>query len=256
LSFRSDSLRYDICQRKLQAPLQLPVLELDERRQRSRELDDVMIDQRGPRLEAVRHAHAILYLEERRQQRLEVEVRHPVEVRIAAHVRRTEDTVKRLLGGSLLKELRLEDTREVVGAVDEPEVAAIQVIEDSLTPEGLTERLVLPQRLEVRDDRFVGHDERSPVGRSVDRRPDALFEIGEQVPRVPAEDLVSALAAEHDLALRRSRARDDELRERPRSGYWVVEVIEDPADLIGELVRSDRGLAQRDSGVTRDLARV
>ena len=64
------------------------VLELHVRRHRGRELDERVVEERHARLEPVRHAHAVLDLQQRRQQRLEVEVRHLVEVRLLADVAR------------------------------------------------------------------------------------------------------------------------------------------------------------------------
>ena len=52
--------------------------------------------ERHARLEPVRHAHAVLDLQQRRQQRLEVEVRHQVEVRLLADVVGAEDRPERL----------------------------------------------------------------------------------------------------------------------------------------------------------------
>ena len=70
--------------RRLQHVLQVPVLELDVGRHGRGKLDDRVIEERHARLEPVRHAHAVLDLQERRQQRLEVEVGHAVEVRLLA----------------------------------------------------------------------------------------------------------------------------------------------------------------------------
>ena len=47
-----------------------------------------MVEQRHAGLESVGHADAVLDLEQRRQQGLEVEVGHLVEVRLVADVRR------------------------------------------------------------------------------------------------------------------------------------------------------------------------
>ena len=91
---------------------------------------------------------------------------------------------------------------KVGGAVDQAEVAGVEVLEESLAPELLQQRLVVPQRHQVRDDRLVGDDEVAVAHRAVDRRLDALLEVGDQVARVAAEDLVAALAAEDHLARR------------------------------------------------------
>ena len=44
------------------------------------EFDQRMIEQRHPAFQAMRHAHAVLDLQQRRQQALEVEMRHLVEI--------------------------------------------------------------------------------------------------------------------------------------------------------------------------------
>ena len=96
---------------------------------------------------------------------------------------------------------------QVGRAVDEPEVARVEVVEEPLAPELLQQRLVVPQRGQVRDDRLVGDDEVAGVHRSLDRALDALLEVRDQVAGVAAEDLVAALAAEDHLASLRGEAR-------------------------------------------------
>src|SRR5262249_52021669 len=95
---------------------------------------------------------------------------------------------------------------EVAGAVDEPEVALVEVGEDTLLPERLDQRFVLAQALQVRDDRLIRDDKRCPVAGALDRRLDALLEVREQVACVPAEDLAAALSAKHDLPFSRGIA--------------------------------------------------
>ena len=93
LSVRVDDRRRAARRRTpcLQHVLQLAVLELHVGRHRRRELDERVVEERHARLEAVRHAHAVLDLQQRRQQRLEVEVGHRVEVRLLADVVAVED---------------------------------------------------------------------------------------------------------------------------------------------------------------------
>ena len=65
---------------RLDQMLHLPALELHVGGNGRRELDQRMIEQRHPAFQAMRHAHAILDMEQRRQQALEIEMRHLVEI--------------------------------------------------------------------------------------------------------------------------------------------------------------------------------
>jgi hypothetical protein len=76
--------------------LQVPVLELHVGGHRRGKLDDRVVEQWHSRLETVGHAHPILDLQERRQQGLEVEVGHAVEVRLLADVLAMEDRLEGL----------------------------------------------------------------------------------------------------------------------------------------------------------------
>ena len=64
----------------------------------------------------------------------------------------------------------------------------------------------------------------------VDRALDALLEVGDQVARVAAEDLVAALAAEDHLDLLGRGLGDHVLRERPGARRRVVHVVGDVLD--------------------------
>ena len=73
-----------------------PLLELDVGGNGCGELDQRMIEQRHARLHTVRHAHAIFDVQQRRQQGLEVEMRHEIEIRFLSNVVAVEDAAKRL----------------------------------------------------------------------------------------------------------------------------------------------------------------
>ena len=125
----------------------------------------------------------------------------------------------------------------VGGTVDQPEIALVERAEQALREELAHQRLVFLQHGEMRDDRFGRDDEIAiPVG-AVDRGLDALLEIGDQIARIAAEDLVAALPAEHDLDVLRRQLRDHELRKRAGTGDRMVEVIDHLLDMVAEVAR-------------------
>ena len=83
--------------------------------------------------------------------------------------------------------------------VDQAEVPAIHRLEHSRTPELLEHGHVLLQVREVRQDRRERDDMLLFLVRLVDRPFECLLQIGNHVPRVPAEDLIPALPAQDDL---------------------------------------------------------
>src|SRR5205085_11277538 len=123
-----------------------------------------------------------------------------------------------------------------------PEVSPIQILEQPLAPEFLEQRLVLSQRLQIGDDGLVRDDEVAGVHRAVDRRLDALLEIGDEIPGVPPEDLVAALPAEQDLAVAAREPGHHELRERARPGHGIVEVIDNLPNRATEALAGDSDL--------------
>ena len=129
-------------------------------------------------------------------------------------------------------------------AVDEAVVAPVEVLEQAVAPELAQQRLVVAQRGQARDDRLVRDDEVAVARGAVDGGLDALLEVGDQIARVAAEDLVAALPAEHDLDVLGRELRDHVLRDRARPGDGEVEVVdhvrEDRADVLGR----DRDLVQ------------
>src|SRR5207248_4058084 len=94
------------------------------------------------------------------------------------------------------------------------------------------------------------------VHRPFDRALDALLEVRDQVANVTAEDLVAALAAEHDLAVARRELRDDELRERAGARDRVVEVVDHVADPLDEVVRPDLDFVQLEATIVGDAPGV
>src|SRR4051794_23723259 len=109
--------------RPLEDVLEAAVAELDVGGDRRRELDDPVVEQRDARLEPVRHRHAVLDLQQRRQQRLEVEVGHLVEVGLVADVAAVEDALERRERRVVAECLEVDRLVAVAHAVDQPEVA-------------------------------------------------------------------------------------------------------------------------------------
>ena len=145
---------------------------------------------------------------------------------------------------------------EMWRAVHEPEVALVEGFEHPVPPELLEQRLVVLQRNQVRDDRLVRDHEAAAVHRAVDRRLDALLEVGDQVARVAAEDLVAALAAENDLGLACGGLGDHVLRERAGAGRRVVEVVDDALDRTEEVIHADVDHTEVQVALVGDRARV
>ena len=102
----------------LQHVLAAAILDLQRRRQRRRELDDVVVEQRDARLDRVRHAHAIDFREHVFGKiRVGVEAHHltrPRQMRVALEVRREPRLGIGIL--EVTKQLAAEQRRLLVGA--------------------------------------------------------------------------------------------------------------------------------------------
>src|SRR5262249_16648512 len=148
----------------------------------------------------MRHADAILDLEQRRKEGLEVKVGHGVEVRFLAHIVGSEDLAEGLVHIVTMKQIPVHLFIQRRGTIDEPEITLLEIVEQTVTAELLEHRLVFAQGYKVRYDRFIGDDEVAAIHRAIDGGLDALLEIGNQIARVATKDLVPTLATEHDLA--------------------------------------------------------
>ena len=172
-------------------------------------------------------------------------MRHGVEVRLLAHVVRPEDRAE-CLERRLVAERRRDRSRRELRARDRR--AGNSADRDpSNSPSrqnSLQQRLVLPQRGQVGDDRLVRDDEVAVVRGALDRGLDALLEVGDQVSGVAAEDLVSALSAEHHLDVLRGELRDHVLRERARAGDGIIEVVDEIGQVRADVLGRDRDLEQ------------
>src|SRR4029077_21280559 len=135
------------------------------------------------------------------QKRLEVEMGHRIEVRLVSHVGTVEDGAEGVPRVVLAEGCPVDLVAQRWRTVDEPEIAFVNLVEQAVAPELLQQRLVVPQGNQVRDYRLVGHDELAGTHRAIDGALDALLEIGDQIARVAAEDLIASLPTEHDLAM-------------------------------------------------------
>src|SRR5262249_54501722 len=149
------------------------------------------------------------------------------------------DALKILERGAPVEYGPVHGSVEGIRPVDETEVALIALVENPLGPELLNERLVIAQRLKIRNDRLVRHDVTPGIRRSIDPPFDALLEIGNQTPRVPAENLVAPLPAQHDLHVIAHHLRDHVLRKRSGSRDWLVEMINHLANIRDEVFLAD-----------------
>ena len=127
--------------------LQVAVLELDVGRHGRGQLDERVVEQRHARLEPVRHAHAVLDLQQGRQEGLEVEVGHAVEVATPCSTLSPWKIVLEGLERRVAAErIPVDLVPEVGRAVDQPEVARVEIVEQAVAPELLQQRLVLAKR--------------------------------------------------------------------------------------------------------------
>src|SRR2546428_10432205 len=81
------------------------------------------------------HAHTVLHLQQRRQERLEVKVSHRVEVRLLADVGAIEDRLEALPGVVLTESGPIYLVAQTWSAIDEAEVAAGESFEKGGAPE-------------------------------------------------------------------------------------------------------------------------
>src|SRR2546427_5276255 len=98
------------------------------------------------------HAHTVLDLEQCRQQRLEVKVSHRVEIRLLADVGAIEDRLEALPGVVLTEGGPMDLVAQIWSAIDEAEVAAVEIFEKAVAPELLEHRVVISKGKEVGDD--------------------------------------------------------------------------------------------------------
>ena len=84
--------------------------------------------------------------------------------------------------------------------------------------------------------------------RAINGRFDALFEVGEQITRVAAENFVPALPAEHDFAVLANQPGNHVLRKRSRAGGRVIEMERQWIGVGRDIRRVDRQRLQRKPG--------
>ena len=128
--------------------------------------------------------------------------------------------------------------------VDESIVPPVRGFEQTFAPELLDHRLIVLQRHQVGNDRLVGDNKIPGLQRAVDSAADALFEVGQQIAHIAAENLITALAAEHDLAMLRRQLRNMILRKRPGPGHRIVEMIDHLANRVDEIAGANGYLVQ------------
>src|SRR6266542_2112478 len=83
--------------------------------------------------------------------------------------------------------------------------------------------------------------------RTVDRSLDALLEVGDQISRVAAEDLIASLATENNLELATGQPRYHVLRDGTRSCRREIEVVDHCLKVSNKVVLLDLDLEQRES---------
>ena len=83
-----------------------------------------------------------------------------------------------------------------------------------------------------------------------------MFEVGDQVARVSAEFLVTALTTENNLDALRSEFGHHELRERPRACDWKIQMPYDLLQVVLEVARGDIADVEINSRLCRRHFRV
>src|SRR2546428_11539929 len=91
------------------------------------------------------HAHTVLHLQQCRQERLEVKVSHRVEVRLLADVGAIEDRLEALPGVVLTESGPIYLVAQTWSAIDEAEVAAVEIFRKAVAPEILKQRVLISQ---------------------------------------------------------------------------------------------------------------
>src|ERR1700722_4040926 len=106
-----------------------------------------MIEKRYAALKPMRHAHAIFDVEQRRQQALEVEVRHLVEIRFFPDIFLiVEDCSERFKDRGLVQRAPIALAYHICRAIDHPKVSSIDIFEKAVPPELLDQGLVFTQQ--------------------------------------------------------------------------------------------------------------
>src|SRR2546422_11662373 len=108
------------------------------------------------------HAHTVLHLQQCRQEGLEVKVSHRVEVRLLADVGAIEDRLEALPGVVLTESGPIDLVAQTWSAIDEAEVAAVEIFEKGVAPELLKPGFLISKGNRGRNDLFVHVKEISP----------------------------------------------------------------------------------------------
>ena len=133
--------------------------------------------------------------------------------------------------------------------IDQPEIAQVHRLEDAFSPELLEEGFVLSEGRQVRNNRLVRDDEVPVVHRAVDGGFDALLEVRDQIARITAEDLVSALTPQDHFPVSSYQLGNHVLRECSRPGGRIVHVVSDALHVRDEVFGRDRQHLERESAV-------
>ncbi len=99
----------------------------------------------------------------------------------------------------LSSKLPVDLLEHVAGAVYQPEVAGVQILEQPFAPELTDHWLVFTQQAEIGHDQLDSDDVVAVLVGTVHRRLDALLEIGHQVAGIAAKNLIATLPAENHL---------------------------------------------------------
>ena len=95
------------------------------------------------------HAHAVFDMEQGRQQRLEIKMRHAVEVRLLGDILAPEDCGECLKGRILAEQRPINFVPQRRRSVDQAEIAFIQIVKEPFSPKLLQHGLVVSQGFEV-----------------------------------------------------------------------------------------------------------
>src|SRR5262249_30553278 len=116
------------------------------------------------------HAHAVLNLKQSRQQTLEVEMRHLVEIGLLADVLSViKDLAKSRKYPVLVEKRPIHLVEHVARAIDEAKIPGLDITKKPIAPKFPNHRRVFAEQSKIWHDRLNGHDIVAVLVGAVDR---------------------------------------------------------------------------------------
>ena len=151
-------------------------------------------------------------MEQCRQQALEIEVRHFVEICLVADIFLTvKDVLESLVHPWFVQHIPINFVSHVARTVDKPEIACVQAVKNAFPPKLPDHRFVFAQQTKIGDDRFERNNIVSRLVGTIYRRFNALLKVSDQVACITTEYFVPALSTEDHFNVTRGKFRDHKL---------------------------------------------